>query len=52
MSIFIGGKRTVGTSGMEFLSEGIQTYTPLIETPRSRAHIKAKISKLEIILGV
>jgi hypothetical protein len=27
--VFIGGKWAVGTPGMEFLSEGIQTHTPL-----------------------
>jgi hypothetical protein len=47
--VFIGGKWAVGTPGMECLSEGIQTHT--IKTPRSRAHIKAEISRLENNFG-
>jgi hypothetical protein len=50
--VFIGGKWAVGTPGMECLSEGIHSNTHTIdETPRSRAHKKAEISRLKNNFG-
>ena len=48
--VFIGGKWAVGTplrDGMPFRGDSnTHIHTQTIETPRSRAHIKAEISRL------
>ena len=49
--VFIGGKWAVGTPGMECLSEGIQTHTPLKFRDPGPTQ-KLRFRGWKIILGV